>query len=137
MGLLNDLFFICAPTPLQHGVAEAFSLPDDYYSQMLEDYKEKRRMMCEALEHAGFTFSRPQGAYYVLAGFKDLVGKRPGFGSSQEACETLIQKAGVATVPGSAFYHDTENAPPSLRFCYAKEFPVLEQACQQLKSTWG
>ena len=137
MGLLNDLFFICAPTPLQHGVTEAFSLSEDYYIQMLEDYKVKRSMMCDALEQAGFTFSRPQGSYYVLAGFNDLVGKRPGFGSSQEACETLIQEAGVATVPGSAFYHDPDNAPPSLRFCYAKEFPVLEQACQQLINTWS
>ncbi len=137
MGLLNDLFFICAPTPLQHGVPEAFTLSESYYTQMQQDYVEKRRMMCEALESAGFSFSWPQGAYYVLAGFDNLVGKRPGFGSSQEACETLIHQAGVATVPGSASYHNPDTAPPSLRFCYAKEFPVLAQACEQIVKTWG
>ncbi len=137
MGLLNDLFFICAPTPLQHGVAEAFEMSTDYYDQMQQDYVQKRTMMCKALESAGFTFSWPQGAYYVLAGFEDLKGKRPGFGSCQEACETLIQKAGVATVPGDAFYHDPATAPASLRFCYAKEFPVLEKACEQLKAAWS
>lgn len=137
MGLLNDLFFICAPTPLQHGVAAAFDMPDTYFSEMLDDYIEKRRMMCEALDAAGFTFSWPQGAYYVLAGFDNLVDKRAGFGSSDEACETLIHEAGVATVPGNAFYHDPAVAPPSLRFCYAKEFPVLEKACASLIQTWG
>ncbi len=136
MGLLNDLFFICAPTPLQHGVAAAFDMPDTYFTSMLADYNVKRDMMCDALESAGFTFSRSQGAYYVLAGFENLIGKRRGFGSSQEACETLIQVAGVATVPGHAFYSDPVRAPASLRFCYAKEFPVLEKACAQIKNAW-
>ncbi len=133
MGLLNDLFYICAPTPLQHGLADAFSMSDAYFDQMLADYRVKRDMMCDALEVAGFTFTPPQGAYYVLAGFEKLQGKVPGFTTCQEACETLIQRAGVATVPGDAFYHNPDLAPPSLRFCYAKEFPVLEQACTQLK----
>ena len=72
MGLLNDLFSICAPTPLQHGVAEAFSMSDDYFSTMLSEYTEKREMMSLALDQAGFTFTRPQGAYYILAGFDSI-----------------------------------------------------------------
>lgn len=133
MGLLNDLFYICAPTPLQHGLAEAFEMSDAYFDQMMADYRVKRDMMCDALAVAGFAFAPPQGAYYVLAGFENLQGTVPGFATSQEACETLIARAGVATVPGDAFYHNPAAAPPSLRFCYAKEFPVLEQACTQLK----
>lgn len=132
MGLLNDLFFICAPTPLQHGVAEAFSMSDTYFSQMLADYTQKRQMMCGALEQAGFTFTRPQGAYYVLAGFSDLARRFDGFGSAREACETLINKAGVATVPGDSFFSSNDKHHHYLRFCYAKEFPILEQACRQL-----
>ena len=133
MGLLNDLFYICAPTPLQHGLAEAFEMSDAYFEQMMADYRVKREMMCDALSAAGFTFAPPQGAYYVLAGFEHLQNRVPGFATSQAACETLIERAGVATVPGDAFYHNPAEAPPSLRFCYAKEFPVLEQACMQIK----
>ncbi|MEZ4701488.1 MAG: pyridoxal phosphate-dependent aminotransferase [Rhodothermales bacterium] len=132
MGLLNDLFSICAPAPLQHGVARSFDLEDTYYAGMLADYAAKRRMMCDALETAGFTFSRPQGAYYVLASFEALSRTRPGYAFGREACETLIQEAGVATVPGDSFYSDPERGRYLLRFCYAKEFPILEQACRQL-----
>ena len=136
MGLLNDLFFICAPTPLQHGVAEAFTMPDNYFVELLQDYSKKRRMMCEALDAAGFTFSWPQGAYYVLAGVGSLAERHEGFKTSREACETIIRQAGVATVPGDSFF--SEGAPgPMLRFCYAKEFPVLEEACRQIVATYG
>jgi aminotransferase len=132
MGLLNDLFAICAPAPLQHGVARAFELEDAYYEGMMADYVVKRRMMCDALEAAGFTFSRPQGAYYVLAGFEELARKRPGYSSAREACETLIETAGVATVPGDSFFCNPESGRYLLRFCYAKEYPILEQACRQI-----
>lgn len=131
MGLLNDLFFICAPTPLQHGVAEAFNMSAEYFETLIQDYRTKRRMMCEALETAGFTFSWPEGAYYVLAGCKSLATRYEGFATSSEACKTVIEKAGVATVPGDSFF-STAAPEPMLRFCYAKEFPVLEAACRQL-----
>lgn len=132
MGLLNDLFSICAPTPLQHGVAEAFSMAEQYFTTMLADYTKKREMMCAALEQAGFTFTPPQGAYYVLAGFDKLAAKYDGFSTDTEACHTLMQKAGVATVPGNSFFSTDYNGPQYLRFCYAKEFPVLKQACDQI-----
>ena len=137
MGLLNDLFFICAPTPLQHGVAEAFEMSEQYFETLLEDYQVKRRMICEALETAGFTFSRPQGAYYVLAGFDDIARRQDGFATSRQACETLIREAGVATVPGDSFFSEGAAPRPMLRFCYAKEFPVLEKACRQIVDTFG
>ena len=132
MGLLNDLFSICAPTPLQYGVAEAFSMSDSYFITMLAEYTEKRKMMCDALESAGFTFSRPQGAYYVLAGFDRLAEKHAGFSNDTEACHTLMKQAGVATVPGNSFFNEEYGGPQYLRFCYAKEFPVLKQACAQI-----
>jgi aminotransferase len=136
MGLLNDLFCICAPTPLQYGVAAAFDLSDEYYTALRGDYLAKRARMCDALEAAGFTFHRPQGAYYVLAGFEALSRTRPGYTSAREACESLIRDAGVATVPGDSFYSDPTRGRYLLRFCYAKEFPVLEQACRQIEQAF-
>lgn len=137
MGLLNDLFSICAPTPLQHGVAEAFNMSDAYFTTMLTEYTEKREMMCSALEQANFTLTRPQGAYYVLAGFDTLASRFEGFSTDTEACRTLMEKAGVATVPGNSFFSKDYNGPQYLRFCYAKEFPILEQACKQIVDAFG
>lgn len=131
MGLLNDLFYICAPTPLQHGVAEAFALADDYFAQMQADYADKRQMLGRALEAAGFAVPWPQGAYYILADLAPL-GDRPGFADDVEACHTLIREAGVASVPGHSFFADPADGRRYLRFCFAKERPVLEEACRRL-----
>jgi aminotransferase len=137
MALLNDLIYICAPTPLQHGVAEAFAMSESYFAEMLAAYTQKRQMMCEALEAAGFDVPWPQGSYYVLASFAPLMGQRAGFEDPPTASRTLIREAGVATVPGHSFFSNPEDGRHYVRFCYAKEFPVLEQACNQLRAAYG
>ncbi len=137
MGLLNDLFYICAPTPLQHGVAEAFSMQETYFAEMRADYARKRHMLCSALEAIGFEVPWPDGAYYVLARFEELAGARPGFDDDWVACETLIRETGIGTVPGRAFYADPADGRFALRLCFAKEFPVLEEACRRLVAAFG
>lgn len=137
MGLLNDLFYICAPAPLQYGVAEAFSMSDAYFEEMMAAYHAKRTLLCETLDQIGFDVPWPQGAYYVLANFENLAGTRPGFDDARTACETLVRAAGVATVPGHSFFETPDRGRYYLRFCYAKEMPVLEQACRNLLDAFG
>jgi len=133
MGLLNDLFYICAPSPLQYGVEAAFDMPDSYFEEMRLEYDRKRHLLCETLYDTGFTFTPPQGSYYVFARFDALAEAYPGFEDDQTACETLIRKTGVATIPGSSFFTDPADGSRYLRFCYAKEYPLLERACAQLR----
>ncbi|GIV59882.1 MAG: aminotransferase [Rhodothermaceae bacterium] len=137
MGLLGDLLYICAPTPLQHGVAEAFSMRATYFAEMQAAYETRRRLLCETLEAIGFDVPWPQGAYYVLAGFAPLARTRPGFADDLQACETLIREAGIGTVPGRAFFANPEDGRYYLRFCFAKELPVLEEACRRLRDAFG
>ena len=134
MGLVNDLVFICAPAPLQHGLAAALPMPESYYAQMLADYAAKRTLMCDTLAACGFAFTPPEGAYYVLANFEPLASAREGFGDDREAAQTLIEQAGVACVPGNSFFADPEDGRFWLRFCYAKEMDVLEDACRRLRA---
>src|SRR5262249_27254416 len=72
MGVLNDLLYICAPTPLQHGVTAAFHLPPSYYSELKASYAEKREALSSACEAAGLGAMKPQGAYYMLAEVSSL-----------------------------------------------------------------
>jgi aminotransferase len=137
MGLISDLVYICAPAPLQHGVAGALPLGDDYYAQMAEDYAAKRALMCDTLEACGFNARRPDGAYYVLANFERLDAERPGFADDRQATETLIERAGVACVPGNSFFADPADGRYWLRFCYAKEMDVLEDACRRLRAAFA
>jgi aminotransferase len=112
-------------------------MADDYYRQMQADYAAKRALMCDTLEACGFHFRRPHGAYYVLAHFEALSKERDGFADDREATNTLIEKAGVACVPGNSFFADPENGRYWLRFCYAKEMDVLEDACRRLRTAFA
>ena len=134
MGLLNDLFYICAPTPLQHGVAAARELSDDFYAALRRDYALKRELMCATLEEVGFDVPWPQGAYYVLASFRRLAADHDGFEDDRSACRTLIDRCGIGTVAGSAFFAGPAEGRFRLRFCFAKELDELNEACDRLKS---
>jgi len=137
MGLINDLVFICAPRPLQHGVTAAFDAMDGAYLEEMQDaYRQRRRIMCEALEAIGFDVPWPQGAYYVFSSFEPLKD-RPGFADDQAAAQTLVQEAGVGTVSGRSFFQNPADGRYHLRFCFAKELPELQQACDQLVEAFG
>ena len=127
IGLMNDLFAICAPTPLQWGVARALEIGDDYYRNMAADYQKKRDMLAEALDDAGFKPSVPQGSYYMLAEIPEE------FRNDREAAQTLLEQARVASVPGTAFFI-SEQGKRMLRFCFAKDFAALDEACKRLRA---
>ncbi|PSQ77564.1 MAG: pyridoxal phosphate-dependent aminotransferase [Bacteroidetes bacterium QH_7_62_13] len=138
MGLMNDLLYICAPRPLQHAALAAFEdLSDDYVPNLRDDYAARRRLLCETLEDIGFEVPWPDGAYYTLANFDALAETRTGFGDDKEAMKTLVREAKVASVSGRSFYEDPADGRSQLRFCFAKELPVLEQACEQLREAFG
>lgn len=129
IGNFNDLVYVCAPAPLQLGVAAGLlALGDDYYLGLSAEYGAKRDRFCRALETAGLTPFVPQGAYYVLADVSRLPGD-----SSREKAMHILHKTGVAAVPGSAFYHD-DGGDDLVRFCFAKEDEVLDRACSLLEA---
>ena len=54
IGAMNDLLYVCAPTPLQAGVAAGIrQLPDAFYRQLAKEYQQKRDRFCAALAQAG------------------------------------------------------------------------------------
>ena len=127
IGLLNDLLYICAPTPLQHALVAAFDLPSAYYEDLRAGYSRKLEMTSAACEAAGIRPFRPQGAYYLLADVSGL-----GLSDDREVSRLLLTKAGVATVPGSSFYADPSDGRGQIRLCFAKEDSVLQEACHRL-----
>lgn len=127
IGLVNDLFYVCAATPLQWGVAQGMSmLPKAYYEDMSLDYERKRDEFCAVLTKVGLTPIIPEGAYYVLADVSGL-----GFETSKLAAMHILETVGVASVPGSAFY-DSAMGERFTRFCYAKDWDVLREAQARL-----
>ncbi len=127
IGHMNDLVYVCAPAPLQYGVAMGLTeLPTAFYRSLAAEYVRKRDLICGALKEVGLTPFIPQGAYYVLAD----ASRVPGESSKQKAMNLLAQ-TGIATVPGSAFCHGDQGRS-LVRLCFAKDDRQLEEACERL-----
>ncbi len=127
IGAMNDLLYVCAPTPLQAGVAMGIQeLPDSFYRDLARDYQRKRDRFCQALANAGLTPSIPQGAYYVLADASRLPGTR-----GKERAMFLLETIGLAGVPGEAFFSGADGRQ-FIRFSYAKIDSNIDDACRRL-----
>jgi len=127
IGAMNDLLYVCAPTPLQAGVAVGIQeLPDMFYRDLARDYQRKRDRFCRALTQAGLTPSIPQGAYYVLADTSRLPGT-----TGKERAMVLLETIGLAGVPGEAFFSGPDGRQ-FIRFSYAKIDADIDDACRRI-----
>ncbi len=128
IGAMNDLLYVCAPTPLQAGVAVGIQeLPDSFYRDLARDYEQKRDRFCQALAKAGLTPSIPRGAYYVLADASRLPGT-----TGKERAMFLLEAIGLAGVPGEAFFSGVDGRQ-FIRFSYAKIDSDIDDACRRLE----
>lgn len=128
IGYMSDLIYVCAPAPLQAGVAAGLvELREQYYADLRQEFVRKRELVCSALSAAGLTPFVPQGAYYVLADLGGLPGK-----TGKDRAMHLLTATGVACVPGEAFFSDPRDGSGLGRFCFAKTDAELEDACRRL-----
>jgi aminotransferase len=128
MAALNDLFYVCAPTPLQLACARGLErLPPEYYSGLRAEYQRKRDDLCRALSAAGLPPHVPSGSYFVMADISRLPGE-----TGSERAMWLLHEVGVACVPGSAFYRG-EVGHRIARFCFGKTDGDLLEACRRLE----
>lgn len=124
---VHDFLTVGAPHPLQVAGAIAMAFPDSYYQKMLAEYRERREVLLDYLEQAGFVFSAPEGAYYVMT---DIAGL--GWNHDLEFTNWLVKDIGVAVVPGSSFYAPPEDGRTKVRFMFAKKTETLHQAGERL-----
>ena len=132
IGYFHDLIYVCAPSPLQHGAAAGMlQLPQSFYTELAEEYQDKRDHLCASLARAGLTTSIPTGAYYVLANSSAIPG-----GDAKQKARRLLSDTGIAAVAGSAFFArdaaGVNRGENLLRFCFAKKHDELAEACRRL-----
>jgi aminotransferase len=129
---VHDFLTVGAPTPLQHAAVTALSLPDDYYAGLRSHYLAARNFLYELLRNVGFKPGLPSGAYYMIA---DISGLMDGLGADNDVdfSRKLIERTGVATVPGSSFYSDPGKGRRQVRFCFCKKWETLHSVEKALK----
>lgn len=129
-GIVFDQIEVCAARPMQRGVQRALEeLDRSFYRDLQAGYEQKRDAFCAALREAGFEFELPQGAYYVMADYRPVFGDM----DPHAAVLRMIEKIGINAVPGHLFFADP-NATRTMRFQFAVDWPVLDEAMQRLRS---
>ena len=124
---VHDFLTVGAPAPLQQAAAVGMALDADYYNHLALDYRARREILCDALRNAGFTFTAPEGAYYILAGYESMSSL-----GDVDFARWLAREVGVATVPGSSF-HVAGGAPRNyVRFAFCKRAETLQAAAERL-----
>jgi methionine aminotransferase len=110
----------------QYGLA-AFMSYDTSYQKLSSQLQTKRDYLQELLSGTLFHPLPSSGSYFQCYRFGDYTQD-----ADLDFAETLTKKAGVATIPMSAFYLDG-NDYKVLRFCFAKKDATLEQAAERIR----
>nr|WP_298138310.1 pyridoxal phosphate-dependent aminotransferase [Acidiferrobacter sp.] len=76
----------------------------------------------------GFRCLRADGTFYLFPEVSEAI-RMLGLADDQALAEALLEKAGIAAVPGSAF-----GSPGHLRFSYATSDRVLQEAVERLRA---
>lgn len=122
---VHDFLTVGAAAPLMEAAVVGLEFPDSYYKGLKQHYTHMRALFTEGLEQIGLSFTRPQGAYYVMVDIGEF-----GYESDLEFCEKLAEKVGVGAVPGSSFFKEPENR--YIRMHFAKQDQTLHTALDRL-----
>ncbi len=127
---VHDFLTIAAPAPMQAAGVVAMGLPATYYAELAAGYRERRDLLCDALQELGFGLRRPDGSYYVLC---DIAGLDPA-GDGVAFARRLITEIGVSCVPAVSFWRP-EHAGfgrSKIRFAFPKRLETLRAAIDRL-----
>lgn len=122
---VHDFLTVGAAAPLMEAAVAGLNFGDDYYKELQDHYTHMKNLFVGGLKNLGFTFTEPQGAYYVLMDVSEF-----GVKDDVEFCEWLAREVGVGAVPGSSFFREDVNH--LIRFHFAKQDETLNKALDNL-----
>ena len=119
----------CACSVSQAASVAALNGPQDCLVEMRVEYESRYEFIRSALnEIPGVECPDCDGAFYAFPSFRDFLNRRKEIKDDVELSSWLLDRAGVATVPGSAF-----GAPGHLRLSYAASMDYLEDAISRIQ----
>ena len=118
------------PTSISQVAAQtALEGSQDCVKEMLVAFKQRHDFVVDALNQIeGVECIPADGTFYAFPSFQKIIDARPEFEDDIALAEFLLNEAGVALVPGSAF-----GAPGQMRLSFATSMKVLEEAINRIK----
>jgi len=108
--------------------------PQDFLKEWCITFENRRNILIKGLSSIqGIRCIKPEGAFYMYASVKGLIGKRTVkeqiLKSDEDISAYLLDEANVAAVPGKAF-----GLSPYIRFSYATNDSLIKKAIAQIDS---
>lgn len=114
-------------TPIQYALADYLPEPA-HYQQLPDFYQRKRDLFLAGLQGSRFTFTPAEGSFFQTVSYAAITDE-PDY----DLAIRLTKEIGVASIPVSVFYNQ-KNDYKILRFCFAKDDAVLQQAAERLRT---
>jgi len=117
----------CTASFTQYAGVEALNGDQDFISDMMTRFRKKRDCIVKGLNSIpSFSCKAPKGAFYAFANIK-----KTGMNAS-ECADHLLNNAGVAALPGTAFGPYGEGY---IRFSYATTVEKIDEAIENIKKS--
>jgi aspartate aminotransferase len=122
---------LCVPTLEQIGAVELYSVSDDYFKSVLEEYQKRRNIVYNSLkEMPGVICEKPTGAFYVIA-------KLPVVDAEHFTIWLLeefnVDNETIMLAPAEGFYATPGLGKDEVRIAYILNENVLRKAMSILK----
>ncbi|MGF1606575.1 MAG: pyridoxal phosphate-dependent aminotransferase [Rhodothalassiaceae bacterium] len=116
----------------QAAALAALTGPMDFLQERNAAFKQRRDRVLDLLNGIdGLSCRAPEGAFYLFPSARALIGRTapdgPDMADDLAFCDYLLDRVGVAAVPGTAF-----GAPGYFRVSYATDLATLEDACRRI-----
>ena len=113
----------------QKAAVEALNGDQSCIAEMNRAYHERHDFVVKALNDIdGVSCLAGAGTFYAFADVSGVIARIDGIEDDTGFATHLIEQAGVAVVPGSAFF-----APGHIRLSFATSMDVLEDALGRIK----
>ena len=111
-------------TPVQYAMIHALTTPETEIARLREEYRKRRDLLVAGLNDVGLECASPAGAFYAFPCVERI------HKNSRAAAQTLLEKAHIATIPGSVFGAQGEG---HLRFGYGITLKEIEACVEALR----
>ncbi len=123
---VHDALVTCAPVVSQYAALAALEMAGQKLAGYYKIYKKRRDLICKRLDRLAdiFEYQKPDSAYFVFPKVKTKIS------NSKHFAIELLERAKVATVPGSAFGPNGEN---HIRMCFGRSEEDINEAFDRME----
>jgi len=125
----HDAMVTCAPVPSQYAAIGALRYGAEFLEEFRAEFKKRRNYCITRLDELSqvMDYQVPKATYFVFPRIKDIVKHSE---DSHQLAYDILDKVGVATVPGVAFGPSGES---HLRINFGREMEDLEKGFDRLE----